>query len=721
MGRKLAVLLLLLTSWVLGAQKMTLEDIWAKPLPWKYFTGVEMLPGHRAVKGEFQHGSYRINVYDMSTWKVEKTLFDSRNFDDIRYVYDFTLSPDEQKMLLSAERHPIYRHSTADKYYVYDVSSKKTFLLDRSFVQIPGFSPDGQRVVYVKDNNLYGLDLNDFSVTQITSDGEKNRMINGKTDWVYEEEFGFVRAYAFSKSGRYLAYLKFDESRVPEFTMMEYDDALYPKPVRFKYPKAGEPNSKVSLHIYDFATQKTRDIDLGDYEYIPRLKQGFGDDEFVAMTFNRLQNDLKVYRVDAVTGNAGLLIRRTDKRYIDLEATDNFTYMSGGKILWSSEKDGYNHVYLYDNDGQNERQITRGKWEVTHFYGYNPKTREIYFQATIPGSIHRAVYKQKIKGGKPVLLSPGKGTSSADFTRDFQYFILTYTNVETPPQVSVIRTADKQKTAVISDNKPMREWLKSHGFVAKSFTRFPSADPSVELNGWMMLPPEFDKSKKYPVLIYGYNGPGVQTVRDAFGWHNDLYHAMLAQNGYIVVSVDTRGTGGRGAEFKKATYKRLGRLETDDLRAVGEYLASLPYVDKQRIGVWGWSFGGFMAANAILQNGDIFRAAIAVAPVTDWRFYDTVYTERYLQTPQENPDGYDLNSPLTYADHLQGKFLLVHGTADDNVHVQNSFRLARKLQEAGKPFQMMIYPDKNHGIYGGKTRYQLYRIMFDFLENNLKK
>ncbi len=701
--------------------RLTLEDIWKKRLPYTYFYGVEMLDGHRAVKGEFRHGRYEINIYDVPKWEKTQSLFSSADMPEVRYVYDYVVSPDRNRILLSTEQNPVYRHSTLDKYILYDIQAKKSLPFTPDYIQIPSFDPSGKHIVYVKDNNLYLYDTRTGQTRAVTSDGEHNRIINGKSDWLYEEEFSLVKAYTFDRSGRYLAYLKFDESRVPEFTMTEYGDYLYPKAVTFKYPKAGQPNSLVSLHIYDLQTGQTRAVDLGGYEYLPRLMAGHGDGQFLVMRMNRLQNELTLLRADAATGQAKPLIHRRTNTYFELERIDKLILLPDGKMLWPDEKSGRNHLYLYDRNGKELRQVTRGNWDITAFYGYDPKRREIFFQANIPGSIHRAVYRQKISGfhRHPVRLTPAKGTAEAMFTKDFRYFIRTYSTAHHPEAYDV---ADARKGEIIHSiayNGAMRRWLEEHGMVYPKFMQVPSAEPGLKLNAWVMYPPDFDEHRKYPVLIYQYNGPGSQTVLDKWGYYNELYHAMLAQQGFIVMSVDTRGTGGRGANFIRKTYKQLGRLETEDLHAVGKYLQTLPYVDGDKIGIWGWSYGGFMASNAILRAGDVFAVAIAVAPVTDWRFYDTAYTERYMQTPDLNPEGYD-DGPLAYARHLKGRFLIIHGTADDNVHVQNTYRLAKRLQEEGKDFDMMIYPDRNHGIYGGLVRYQLYNKMYQYLLNNLK-
>ena len=721
MRRKIVLLLfaVFVLSAAIAQQKVTLEDIWLKgTFRPAYFYDYKPYGNHSLLLPEFAHGVFVLKEIDMADGK-EKAVFSNRNHREIPYVYDYVFSPDLRKMLIAGEVEPVYRHSFWGKYYLYDRAKDVLTPFSKGRIQIPSFFPDGNRVVYFKDNNLYIKDLSSGNVVPVTTDGEKNKIINGKTDWVYEEEFGFVKAYAVSADGRYLAYLKFDESAVPEFTMTEYADYLYPKAVTFKYPKAGQKNSVVTLWVYDTKTGKTTQVDLGAYEYVPYLKKGYAADDFMVITMNRHQNREVLYRVR--NGKANVLLRKTDDKYIDFEAENNLTFLTDGSFIWSSEKDGFNHLYWYARNGRLKRKLTTGKWEVTDFYGVNEKTGKFYFQSTGTGSINRGIYEGDLHGKKYRLLSPAQGTATATFSKDFKYFVQGWSDVKTPYQYTVVRTNDAETIRVLEDNKRLKKVLTNYELPEIRFIRIPAADGKTLLNAYVIYPLNFDKEKQYPLLIYGYNGPGVQTVRNAWPRYDYFYYAMLAGKGFIIVSVDTRGTGGRGAAFKKITYKQLGHYELQDLKATAQYWAAKPFVDKKKIGIWGWSYGGFMAANAILQAGDIFSYAIAVAPVTNWRFYDTVYTERYMQTPEENPDGYDDNSPLTYAANLKGDFLLIHGTADDNVHVQNSYRLAKALQENGKTFRMMIYPDRNHGIYGGKTRYQLYTTMYNFLTEQLKK
>ncbi len=714
--------LFLLMSWFAVAQKsLQIEDLFSRQFSPEYLFDYKHYKGHLVTKPDFEHGVFSINVYDVPTWKKTETLFSNEKYREVPYAFDYSFSPDLNYILLASEWHPVYRHSARGKYYLYDRKNDSLALLVKHLIQIPVFSPAGDKVVYFYDNNLYYKDLKNNKIVQITDDGKKNALINGKTDWVYEEEFSFVRAYAFSKDGSYLGFLKFDESEVPEYTMTVYDDALYPGKVTFKYPKAGEKNSVVGFYIYSFATGKTVKVDLGSYEYIPRIYTGRTADEFLVMTMNRHQNDLKLFRVSVATGKANLLVELHDDKYLELENIDKIVFLEDGGFIFPSDTGPYTHLYHYNKNGKRIRQITHGDWDVTDFYGYDAKSRRIFYQSTEAGSINRAVYSTDLKGKHKKRLTPAEGTSSASFTKDFQYFIHSYSSVETPYTFSVKRAKDGKTVKTIIDNAKLIERIKAFDFPKKTFTTFKAADGKTDLNAFIIKPANYDSTRTYPVLIFQYNGPGSQTVRNAWNSFNDYYHYLLAREGIMVVSVDTRGTGGRGNVFKKITYKQLGKYETEDLHAVGEQLINGGIAKPGHVGIWGWSYGGFMAANAILKAGDVFSTAISVAPVTNWRFYDTAYTERYMQTPQENPEGYDENSPLSFAEELKGRYLLIHGSADDNVHVQNSLRLAKIFQEKDIPFRMMIYTDKNHGIYGGKTRMHLYKLMHRFLNENLKK
>ncbi len=717
--KKIFLLLFFISFSGVAQNTITVDDIWNGTFRPKYLYGLKAMPSsdkYSKIDVNRVKRSYDLVIYDYKTQKKIKKFFSTQQFPDLGY-FDYTFSTDEKKVLIGTKMIPIYRHSQKGIFYVYDNDTKDLIKINEENIQEPAFSPNNEKVAFVKDNNLFIKDLKENKTIQITMDGKKNAIINGIPDWVYEEEFGYSKTYEWNPNGTMVAYVKFDESLVPEFSMMRYGEDLYPKVETFKYPKAGEKNSKVSLHIYNVSTGETIQVDLGDYEYIPRI-QWAKNDCLTAITLNRHQNILKLHKYNTADKRGNVIVTKKSDTYIDLEATDNLTFLPDGRFIWSSEQDGWNHFYLYTEDGKQINQITKGNWEITDFYGYDEILGRLYYQSTETGSINRSVYSIKLNGKGKKLLTDKFGTSSAEFSANHKYFINTFSNINTPYTFTVKLAETGKIVSTIVDNKALVAKLKNYKLPKKVFTKYKAADGTM-LNGYIIMPKAKAKTDKMPVLIYQYSGPNVQTVRNSWHSSNDYFHFLLAQKGYIVISVDPHGTGGKGAEFKKSTYKQLGKLELEDVTAVAKHISESKFVDAKRIGIWGWSFGGYMSSNAILKKGDVFSMAIAVAPVTNWRFYDSVYTERFMQTPQENPEGYDNNSPLSYTDGLKGKFLLVHGTADDNVHVQNSMRLALKLQENDQPFDEMIYTDKNHGIYGKKTRNHLFKKMLRYIENNL--
>ncbi|MBT3741496.1 MAG: prolyl oligopeptidase family serine peptidase, partial [Polaribacter sp.] len=555
------------------------------------------------------------------------------------------------------------------------------------------------------------------TISKVTKDGEINSIINGITDWVYEEEFGFVRAFEWSNDSKNLAYLRFDETNVPTFSMDLVGTGNYPKQQVFKYPKAGEKNANVTLHMYTVSSNNTKQVALGDYEYIPRIKWSNDANILVATTLNRHQNNLKLHKVNASKANATLLFNETDKAYIDV--TNNLTFLNDNSFIWTSEKDGFNHIYHYNFKGKLINQVTKGNWEVTQYYGFNENKNTLYYQSVENGSTNRGVYAIGIDGKKKKLLSNKDGQNTAAFSKNLNYFINTFSSAEIPP-IYALFSGEGEMLKVIKDNTQLKEDLSAYKMSPKEFSTININGN--DLNMWMLKPANFDENKKYPMLMFQYSGPGSQQVANKWNASNDYWHNMLAQTGMIIVCVDGRGTGFKGADFKKSTYLNLVKYETEDQIAAAKKLAEHSYIDQNNIGIWGWSFGGHMSTNALLKGNDIFTTAIAVAPVTSWRFYDTVYTERFLRTPQENPVGYDENSPVNYAEKLKGNYLLVHGTGDDNVHVQNSYRMINSLIEANKQFEMFMVPDRTHGIYKGKnTRLNLYTKMTNFIQKNLNK
>ncbi len=662
--------------------------------------------------------SFTIDAFDFTTLEKVQTLFSSADFPEIKMISDYSINKTDDKILIATNYNPIYRHSFTSVYYLFDIASKSLTKISDNAIQEPLLNTNGSKIAYAFENNLYVFDVATKKTTQITKDGKKNSIINGITDWVYEEEFAFVRAFDWNTDGTKLAFIKFDESEVPVFSMDIYGEELYPQQQVFKYPKAGENNAKVSLHLYDVVKASTQNVTLEtekDY-YIPRIKFTNNSNVLSVQTLNRHQNQLNLLFVDANSGKTTTILSEKDNAYVDV--TDNLTFLQDNSFIWTSEKDGYNHIYHYNSDGSLNNKVTSGNWEVTDYYGYNPDNKTIYYQSVENGSTKRDVYSIQLNGKDKKQLSSLSGTNSATFSPDFKYFINNHSSSTQAPSYTLVETSSGKKVKEILNNSSLEEKLKKFDLPKKEFTTFKN-EIGNDLNGYIIKPKDFNPKKKYPVLMYQYSGPGSQQVADKWFDSNDYWHFMLSQKGYVIVCVDGRGTGFKGVKFKKVTQKELGKYEVEDQIYVAKQLAKESFVDANRIGIWGWSFGGFMSSNCLFQGNEVFKTAIAVAPVTSWRFYDSVYTERFMTTPQENASGYDNNSPITHADKLKGNFLLIHGTADDNVHVQNSMLLINKLVSLNKNFDWLIYPDKNHGIYGGKTREQLYTKMTDYLLEKL--
>ena len=697
-------------------KEITLNEIWDGTF------SPERMNALNAMNGDFYSllnwdtsGNTTVDKYSYKTLEKVETIVNSANLSGLNNFSSYTFNKEESSLILGTNFNKIYRRSYTGTFYYYSIASKKLTLIGED-IQEPRFSPDGKKIAYAKNNNIYILNLsNGNTVTQVTKDGKINEVINGITDWVYEEEFGFVSAFEWSKNSNYLAFLRFDESEVPTFSMDLVGNGNYPEQQVFKYPKAGEKNAVVTLHMYVLSSQETKSIDLGAYEYIPRIKWSNDANVLVATTLNRHQNNLKLHKVNTLKNKSTLLLDEIDKAYVDI--TDNLTFLNDNSFIWTSEKDGFNHIYHYDFSGKLINQITKGNWEVTNYYGYNKEKKTIYYQSVENGSTNRGVYSIGLNGGNKKILSNPTGTNTASFSRNLNYFINTFSTSETPP-IYTLFTAEGKLLKTIKDNATLKEKLTTYKMSPKEFSTI--AINGNELNMWMVKPLNFDATKKYPLLMFQYSGPGSQQVANRWNGSNDYWHNMLAQKGMIVVCVDGRGTGFKGSDFKKSTYLNLVKYETEDQIAAAKKIAKLAYIDKNNIGIWGWSFGGHMSTNSLLKGSDIFTTAIAVAPVTSWRFYDTVYTERFLRTPQENPKGYDDNSPVNYAEKLKGNYLLVHGTGDDNVHVQNSYRMINALIEANKQFDMFIVPDRTHGIYKGKNMHlNLYTKMTNFVETHL--
>ncbi|MDA7728078.1 S9 family peptidase [Flavobacteriaceae bacterium] len=662
--------------------------------------------------------STSIDLYDYKTLSKVKTIATSQTMDAIPYFTNYTFSDDERQVILETEIEPIFRYSALGLYYVYNIASESLEKISEDKIQEPSFSPDGTKVAYGRKNNLFIKDLSSGTTKQITFDGEKNKIINGITDWVYEEEFAFVRAFEWNASSNKIAFIRFDETEVPEFSMDIYGTELYQTQEVFKYPKAGETNADVSLHFYDLSSDNISSVPLTkDYNdfYIPRIKWTKNPDVLSAQYMNRHQNNLDLWLLNPATNQANLVLTDTDAAYVDV--TDNLTFLEDNSFIWTSEKDGFNHIYHYTKDGKLKNQITKGNWEVTAYYGYNETAKTIYYQSVENGSINRDVYSIRLNGKNKKRLSLEEGTNAAEFSADFTYFIKTFSNASTPPKFTLNDSKSGRLIKNIKDNSALLETLETFNYSTKEFSTI-SVNGN-DLNMWMLKPANFDPSKIYPLLMFQYSGPGSQQVANTWSSSRDYWHQYLAQQGYIVACVDGRGTGYKGADFKKVTYLNLVKYETEDQIQAAKQLSDLPFIDKSRIGIWGWSYGGHMSTNCLLKGNDVFKMAIAVAPVTSWRFYDTIYTERFMRTPQENPNGYDDNSPFNYPELLKGDYLLVHGSGDDNVHVQHTMRMVEALIQADKQFDWAIYPDKNHGIYGGNTTMHLYTKMTNFLNDKL--
>ena len=702
------------------AQEKTieLEDIWASRIfspEWVWGLN-SMNDGVHYSSMNYGNGNVYVTEYSYETGDSVSTIIDSKNFEDINFD-DYSFSKNEQKVLLPTATESIYRHSTRSKYYIYDRETRNALELSTGKQRLAQFSPDATKVAFVRENNIFIKDLKSDLETQVTTDGEMNKIINGATDWVYEEEFAFDNGFQWNSNGTKIAFYRFNEEAVPEFSMDMFS-ALYPSQTRFKYPKAGEANSTVEIFIYDVASNKIVEaaIETEDEFYIPRIKWTKNENILSVQRMNRHQNNLDLILVNANDGSAKTIFTETDEAYIDV--TDNLTFLNDGEhFVWTSEKSGYNHIYLYNLKGKQVRKITKGDYEVTDFYGVDESTNTVYFASAERSAMHRDVYSVQLNGRNKRMLTNRVGTNSATFSTSYKYFINQHSDANTPYHFSLF-DATGTEVRTLKDNATLNETLGNYALSTKEFFNFETTE-GVNLNAWMMKPHDFDATKEYPVFMYLYGGPGSQQVTDAWGGSNFLWFQMLTQQGYIVACVDNRGTGARGAEFKKCTYQQLGKLETQDQIEANRHLASLPYVDGSRIGIFGWSYGGYMSSLCLLKGADDFKMAIAVAPVTNWRYYDSIYTERYMRTPQENASGYDDNSPINHVEKLKGKYLLVHGSADDNVHYQNTMEMTTALVNANKQFDLFIYPNKNHGIYGGYTRLHLFTKMTNFIKENL--
>ena len=657
--------------------------------------------------------------YSYRTGKAVDTLFNATTARECEFTkFDgYTISSTGHHILVWRETEPIYRRSYKAAVYDYDVRRNyiKPITDSKEKVMIPTFSPDGRMCAFVKDNNIWIRKFDFDTEVQVTKDGALNKILNGTTDWVYEEEFAVTNLMAWSPDSEYLAYVRTDETEVPEYSMQVYGDGLYPSYYNFKYPKAGQKNSTVSVKAYSVQTRDTKHLDVpmdGD-GYIPRITFTQNASQLAVMTLNRHQNIFNMYYVNPKSGVSRLILREENECYVDSEWLSSIHFLSNG-FTYVSEQDGYAHIYLYSPTGVLQKQITQGNWDVTRLIGYDETTKNTYYESAEESPLRRAVYKIDAKGVK-TRLTPEEGTNSAAFSANYAYFVNRYSNANTPMKITVNETKSRKVLRTLQDNAELRERLAQYRFGKKEFFTL-TTKSGFKLNAWMVKPANFDESKKYPVMMTQYSGPNSQQVLDSYSFDWEQY---LAANGIIVVCVDGRGTGARGEAFRKCTYLRMGEKESQDQVEAAQALGQYPYVDAGRMAIWGWSFGGYNTLMALSVGHGTFKVGIAVAPPTDWKYYDTVYTERYMRTPQENFDGYAATSPLKKVKDLEGKLLLIHGTADDNVHFMQSMEYAEALVQAGKQFDMHVYKDRNHGISGGNTRYHLYTKMSNYLFENL--
>ncbi len=727
-----AALFVLLSAPVTLAQKdLTNQAIWYS----NTFSGdglsslISMQDGTHYSTLEAGEAGAEVNAYDYRTGEKTQTILrgqdlilpgSSKPLD----MEDYAFSGDERKMMVRTDMELLYRYSYYAYNYVYDRATKTVKPLTdpgKSKQRLATFSPDGSHAAFMRDNNLFTVDLATMQETPITMDGEWNKVLNGAPDWVYEEEFEFTQGYEWSPDGTKILYLRSDESAVKEYDLALYKEQLYPSEYSFKYPKAGETNSTVSLHVYDLNSHSTCTVPFGTTDtdiYLPRF--GFtGTSTVWFMRMNRLQNEKLIFTSDVSdvksAGQPKPIYKETSPTYI--EVTDDLHFLKDGSFILTNEQDGWNHIVWNSADGKTQRVLTPGNYDVLSVIGADEKGKRVLFTASKIDPTQQEVWSVGLTGKSLKQLSPAGGVNDADFSSGFKYFINTRSTANDPGTIALY-TGNGKLVKTLKDNSKLKENLKEYGLQPKEFITIAIGD-GVVLNAWMIKPPGFDATKKYPVFMTQYSGPNDNQVLDQWGGRNLLWHELLAQKGYIVVCADPRGTGHRGRDFRHMTYGQLGKFETEDQIGVANWLGALPYVDASRIGIQGWSYGGYMSSLCITKGAGTFKAAIAVAPVTNWRYYDSIYTERYMGLPKDNASGYDDNSPINHVDELKGNFLLIHGLADDNVHFQNSAEMTTALVKANKQFDMMMYPDKNHGIYGGTTRMQLYTKMTDFLLEKL--
>lgn len=724
--------LLMFVATMSAGGKLTLPDITSGKFAAKTVNGINPIEGTDTYARISQDGE-RVVCCSFKTGKELSVLFDVKNTMGCKIdgFDDYVLSPDGKRMLIQTKTERIYRRSFKADFYIYNIESRRLDRLsDGDKQQIPTWSPDGQQVAFVREGNIFLVKLlYDNAEIQVTKDGKFNEVINGLPDWVNEEEFGFNSALTFNADGTMICWIRYDESKVKTYSLEMYkgmkpakeEYAAYPGFYSYKYPKAGEDNSTVSAWSYDIKSHKINrlQVPLDADGYMPRIKPTNDPMRIVVYTMNRHQDDLCLYAVNPRSTVAQLIIKEHVDKYVREEAMEGVKFV-GDKILLPSDRSGYTKLYIYNMNGQLQRTIGDGNYDITSVYGYDPKTGDVYYQAAALGATDRQVYVTH-KNGKTVRLTDREGWNTAFFSGDFQYFVNTWSDYNTP-YVFTTRTREGKVINTIEDNKAVKQLVSDYGFCKREPFSFTTSE-GVVLNGWMVKPKDFDANKKYPVIMHQYSGPGSQQVTNSWSagsmGQGGAFDSYLAQEGFIVVSVDGRGTGGRGSEFEKCTYLNLGNLESKDQVETALYVGSLPYVDKDRIGIWGWSYGGFNTLMSMSEGRGVFRAGVAIAPPTNWKYYDSIYTERYMRTPKENPDGYATN-PIERASKLHGALLICHGTADDNVHPQNTYEYSEALVQADKDFRELFYTNRNHSIFGGNTRNHLLRQVAQFFKTELK-
>jgi dipeptidyl-peptidase-4 len=700
-------------------QSITVEDIWQKGT-----FRIKNVPGFNALKNgrhyvTIEGQNSKLVVRDLVDGAEVKSLFDADLYkidNKTITIADYKLSADETKLIIGTQPQSIYRHSVKYLSYYFDTQSKALLLIDQEPILHASFNPQGSQIAYVKNNNLYIYNIADKTTQAITTDGKWNEIINGNCDWVYEEEFSFTKAYQWSPAGTYLAYYRFDESEVPLYSMSMYN-SVSPQPYVFKYPRAGEPNSKLAIRIYNTLSKRTVDVDLGNETdiYIPRIKWTAQDQYLSIQRLNRHQNHLELLLADALNGKTNLIYEEKNAYYIDIN--DDLRFLKDGKrFLMTSERNGYNQVFIYNWQTKKLTVLTPKGYDVEKVIDVNETNGKVMYTLAFPTPLERQLFEVGFNGKGQKQITKEKGFHSITPIAGGQYFVDRYSSLNKVPSTR-LKKMSGETVRVLEDNKALEEQLKNYELGTLTLVKEKGINDV--LNGWMLFPPNFDSTKQYPLLMFQYSGPGSQQVADRFPIADYFWHNMLAAKGYIVACFDGTGTGFRGENFKKKTYLNLGKLESDDQIAIAKNLAKRPYVDADRIGIWGWSFGGFMSATCLMKGSDVFKMAISVAPVTNWRYYDNIYTERFMRTPQENPQGYDDNAPDHMVQNLKGDLLLIHGTGDDNVHFLNAARLVEAMVQANKTFDSEFYPDKAHGISGGKTRLHLYNRMTNFILEKL--